>query len=296
MHMNSDSMKSEKECSLMRKALYVAAAVAAAVILVVAYKVMFGKGSKIDKEALISFHRGTGGDMQGSSSNTYLRRYDDDRALLTLSHAGWHYEDPQITEYFVDVSVMDEIKAVFCKYRMHSWDGKKFTDMFVADGASTSYDFDFETMDVSFSSQIYPERYANKLNEINAIIQRCIPEGERLPGLIMPELSEKERMAANHPEDDMVSLHVYEYSRNQLSYRFSNGTDEKTELASDYMLHKEGSDEMIAQAEAGSYTYSVYPHSRREITFQLEQRLEPGTYLLEAGGLNCRFEIGMSED
>ncbi len=281
----------------MKKKLIAIAALSAVLVLSgTVYLLMFGRNSAVKKEKLISFRRETGGDMQGSSSRICVRRYDDTRALITVSQAEWHYEDPQVTEYFTDVFIMDEIREVFLRYRMQNWDGKKFTNMFVADGASTAYDFDFETTDVSFSSQIYPEQYAEKLEEINSLVRRRIAEGERLPGLILPELSEEERMSAHKPNDGKLSLHVYEYSRNQLSYRFANGTDEVLSAGRDYKLHKAGNDKMIAEAQPGSYTYTLYAHSTAESTISLEQRLEPGTYVLEAGGLSCTFEIGMHKD
>ena len=289
-------MESEGKVAMKKKWIAIGVISAAMILLVTVCLLMFGNNSAVRKERLLSFRRGSGGDMQGSSSGTWVRRYDDTRALITVSYAEWHFDDPHVTEYFTDVSVMDEIREVFLKYRMQNWDGKKFTNMFVADGASTSYDFDFETTDVSFSSQIYPEQYAKKLEEINSLVRKRIAEGERLPGLILPELSEKERMSARQPRDGRLSLHVYEYSRDQLNYRFSNGTDVLTEAAADYKLHRDGSDEVIAEAEAGSYTHTVYAHSTREETIKLEERLDPGTYILEAGGLSCSFEIGMTED
>lgn len=55
---------------------------------------------------------------------------------------------------------------------MQNWNNKKFSVMFVVDGASYSYSFKFEdNTSVSFSSQVYPVSYSEKLSEINKMIE-----------------------------------------------------------------------------------------------------------------------------
>ncbi len=271
--------------------IIIIAIVIAGLLITILYRKLFGEHAGIEKKALVSFHRGSAGDMMGGTHQTYIDAYDDAHAVISISHADWYYEDPTVTEYLADIAVLQEIREVFLKYHMQNWDNKKFTDMFVADGASYSYGFDFEEDYVNFSSQYYPEKYAEKLDELDAIINRYLKEGERLPGLLLPESTEEENPAAWKPDDGQVTLAVYEYCRGYLHYRFSNGTEEDLELPGGYSLFKEGEDEAAFKEEPGKYGKKVYAHSTQEEIVSLPERLEPGTYRLEAGGLRCSFVI-----
>ncbi len=283
----------------MKKKGILIAAVAAAVLAGGAILSMSITGvfSKYRKQPLQSYSYGRGGDMNGSTYQEYVERFDDTHALVTIRSASWHFQDPAVSEYLVDVRVLDEIKAVFDKYNMQRWDGKKFTRMFIADGASHHYSFDFENGDVGFSSQYYPARYSKKLNEIDAVLEKYMKTKEKQPYLVLPELTEEEQAAVSRPYDGELKVSVYEYSRRYLYYRFSNGTEESVEVPGGYVLKKEGSETPIAEKSAEkAYRLAVGPHHVNEREIPLDARLAPGTYTLEAGGLCCTFTIGEAEE
>lgn len=130
-----------------RNAKIVCAVVAAAILVTGGMLVamnLFGELAGIEEEKLESYTYSSGGDMLGSSYSKSVREYNEDSALVTIMQCEWHGDDGTVKEYLVDREILDELKAVFVKYRMKNWDNKRFTDMFVADGASRSYRFDFE--------------------------------------------------------------------------------------------------------------------------------------------------------
>lgn len=62
--------------------------------------------------------------------------------------------------------MLDDIEQIVRKYKMNFWNKRKFTNMFISDGESTSYTFSFDKTRIYFSSQFYPAMYGMKL-------QRC---------------------------------------------------------------------------------------------------------------------------
>ncbi len=259
------------------------------------YKNFFGEFAGIGKEALLTFSRTTGGDMRGSRSETAVTVLDEDRALITVSHADWHFQDPMVKEYAADRAVLSEIREVFLRYRMQNWDGRRFTKIFVADGASTGYSFGFEDKYVNFSSQIYPDKYSKKLDEINDIVKKYLENAERLPGLMLPVLTEEEQIAADRPQNGLLELQVFEYSKGRLHYRFSNGTGEDVKLGGSAVLKEKDTGKVVPAEGRLRSERTVYAGRREEESLELKQRLEPGSYCLEAAGLLCDFEIGFAD-
>ena len=272
--------------------------IAAAVLLIACFlfRNLFGEFAGIQKQALVSFHMGSGGDMNGSSHNIDVKAYDDSHALITVSGKDWYFKDPEISEYLVDIAVLEEIRSVFLKYHMQNWDNKEFSKVFVADGASYSYGFYFEEASVGFSSQSYPYKYFKKLSEFDDIVSRYIDSAELLPGLILPERSDGEMAMAYMPDDGQISLSVYEYSEGYLYYRVSNGTDENIEIERGYVLRREGESEAVSEGGTSSYKWTIYAKRADDDSFELPSRLEPGKYSLTVDSLSCVFEIGFADD
>ncbi|MCQ2522535.1 MAG: hypothetical protein MJ105_09185 [Lachnospiraceae bacterium] len=113
----------------------------------------------------------SGGGMAGGYYRRTVKRQGD-CAVIYTEKAEMHNEEPVQSEVIVDATILDEIEKVIIKHRMNSWNNKKFTDMFVADGESRGYSFSFEKSTIRFSSQIYPEEYREKLREIEEIIKK----------------------------------------------------------------------------------------------------------------------------
>ncbi len=239
---------------------------------------------------LTKFSYHYGGNMCGNSHNEVVAPYDESHARISVSHADWHHEDPKVSEYLVDIGIMKKIEEIFHKYSMEKWNGKKFTDMFVCDGESYGYSFDFDKSYISFSSQIYPKKYYEKLNEIHEVLKEYIEKGEKLPGLCPAEISEEEQYKRYRPEDGKISIEVFSYFCGKLSFRVFNGTGENIEVPTDKKLFREGEAEPFVK-EVDRYPNTVYANRCEEESIKVPACLEAGSYRLQAGELECSFEI-----
>ncbi|MBQ0042970.1 MAG: hypothetical protein KBS85_06635 [Lachnospiraceae bacterium] len=130
----------------------------------------------IQGKQLSEFSYYIGGDMLGSFYEESVKKVDDSQAIITISKAESHNQELQKKEYRVDISVLTELESIIRKNHMNFWNRKKFTNMFIADGASKGYRFVFENKTIGFSSQIYPQRYLRKLQKLNSIINEYIKE------------------------------------------------------------------------------------------------------------------------
>lgn len=134
---------------------------------------VFGNYVNIQGKHLNTYSYNSGGGMTGGYYRKTVKRCEG-YALISIESAEWHSQDPVVEEYRTDTVVLDELEAVVRKYKMNFWNRKKFTNMFVHDGESYSYHFDFDGVDISFSSQIYPMKYKEKLTELDNIVERYI--------------------------------------------------------------------------------------------------------------------------
>ena len=241
-----------------------------------------------DKE-LTEYRYSSGGDMCGGSHRDDIRRVSDTKAKRTIADRTWHDQDMTVTEYLLDIGVLREIEAVFRKYSMQRWHRKKFTDMFVDDGASYGYHFRFGREEVWFSSQIYPDKYGDKLQELRDVVKRYMETAERLPGLVRPETEDDEEYRGDTVEGE-VTFEVFEYSDNLLEYRLGNGTGEPIRWKGSCALYREGTEEPVIFQE-DELDREVEPSYRSEEAIRLPKELEAGEYRLEAGGYTCRFTI-----
>lgn len=172
------------------------AVICAIVILVVIFVVVTGMKKKTTSETkrtdsgridrgegrLSEYSYSVGGGMEGGGSRITVKAYDETRAVVSRESQEWHGAKPVVDEYLVDISILDDIEAVFDKYDMKKWHQKTFTDMFVSDGESYSYSFRFEGRNsVYFSSQIYPPEYSEKLAEFSEIIKKYEENREKIP-------------------------------------------------------------------------------------------------------------------
>ena len=268
--------------------------VVAAILIIVGTLVimnLFGKFAGIKEEKLESYAYGSGGGMLGGSYSESVLDYNEDSALITIMQSKWHGDDGTVKEYLVDKEILDELKTVFIKYHMKNWDNKKFTNMFIADGASRSYRFIFEIKSVSFSSQYYPEKYASKLAELDAILDKYLKKATPLPGLLIHDtIMEDGQTLPYDLNNGEIVLSVYSYYQKYLYYRLANGTDEKKKMESVIRLYKDDKSTPIYE-KSSEFKTLVYAHCPNEDFIELEERLAPGKYRLEVFGYTTEFEI-----
>lgn len=280
---------------MMKRTAKIVCAVMTAVIAVtggaLASMGLFGEFAGIEKEKLTGYKYSRSGDMQGSSYSESVQEYSEDSALFTIMQREWHRDDGTVKEYLVDKEILNELKAVFVKYHMEKWDNKKFTDRFIADGASDSYRFEFETNHVSFSSQYYLEKYSSKLKELDEILNKHLENATLLPGLLIHDsIKESDYTLPYDLNNGKIVLSVYSYHQKYLYYRLANGTNEEKKIESVIRLYRDGESVPIYE-KSSEHKISLSAHRLYENSVKLNKLLAPGKYRFEAFGYETEFEI-----
>lgn len=249
----------------------------------------FGSGPDVKNKALISYVYSSGGGMTGGGKSTSVNIVDD-QVILTYSNAQWWYSEDDVTEYKVDKAILADIEKVFKKYKMQNWHDKKFSDMFVADGPSYGYSFKFEDgTRVSFSSQVYPKSYSERLAEIHKVIEQYKEKGILEPGLVTREKTEEELAGKENPRNGLVELEVFEYRGNKIYFRLSNGTDKDVTVNNSVKLVR-SSDGKALYSESDEQPIKVDATSAQEASLR-SGRLAEGRYTVYVGDYSAEFEI-----
>ncbi|MGN0577895.1 MAG: hypothetical protein ACI4J4_04685 [Ruminiclostridium sp.] len=232
--------------------------------------------------------------MNGGGNSTEISIIGGE-VILTYSDTEWWYDDDDITEYKLDKAVLTDIESVFRKYKMQNWNNKKFSDMFVADGPSYSYSFRFDdNTAVVFSSQVYPTSYSEKLDELDKVIEQYKESAVLEPGLVTKEKTEEELVGKGTPDNVLVWIEVYEYSKDEIRYRISNGTNENVTVSNSVKLVR-NSDGEVLYDESSEYPIEVFVNRTEEVPVT-SGRLEEGVYTLYAGDYSAEFEIRLRGD
>lgn len=140
---------------------------------------IFGNYVNIKGQKLNKYNYSVSGGMSGGYYNKTVKRYDDSRAKVTIRQAEGYNQDPEVQEYLTDISIMNDLEEIIRNNKMNFWNGKKFTDMFIDDGESLSYHFEFDKSAINFSSQFYPEEYGDKLRDFDTVIERYINNSQK---------------------------------------------------------------------------------------------------------------------
>lgn len=242
---------------------------------------------------LVSFGYYSGGGMEGGGSATSVALIND-KVYLTEEKKEWWYQDPAVSEYVVDSSILSKIESVYRKHGMHHWNNKKFTNMFVEDGPSYSYQFSFDNnYSTRFSSQIYPKKFRNKLSEIQNILKEYSTGANAEPGLVLVPNTPEEEISRHNPQTGKVEIKVYNYRQNMLSYRFQNGTDNDIEISEKVKITDSNGSVFFEQSKASSFL--AYSHSCTEESITLDERFPGGNYTLFIGDYSTSFEIKKPE-
>ena len=249
---------------------------------------LIGCGFRKDAK-LVSFCYSTGGGMRGEGSSVEVTVIGD-KVYITEAASEYWYQDATVTEYVADPGICDEIAEVFRKYNMSLWNNKKFTNIFVNDGANHTYSFDFsDNTRVNFTSQVYPEKYRTKLAEIHDIIKKYEATATIEPGLVTDLQTSEQQIYKSHPDNGTVELEVFGYRKTILSYRIMNGTNAKVTIAGDIKLTA-ASGEVVCE-QSSRFDSTAYPNSSDEFTLTLSGRLAAGKYTLSVGELSAEFNV-----
>ena len=252
------------------------------------------KVPKVQNKKLVSYVSSSGGGMTGGHDSTRINIVDGE-VILTYSNAKWWYEDANITEYKLDKAVLTDIESVFRKYKMQNWNNKKFSNEFVHDGPSHSYSFRFDDdTSVSFSSQIYPVSYRDKLSEIDKVIEQYEERGTLEPALVTSKKTEEEPINRGRPNNGLIEIEVYEYSSGGIHFRILNGTN-KDVAVSDSVKLVRNSDKKVLYNKSSEYPIKIDATSVEENSF-LSGRLKEGFYTIYVGDYSAKFEIRLPRD
>lgn len=268
-------------------------------LLVIGGIVMFGlfgcsRVPKVKDKKLISYIYASAGGMNGGGSSTEMSCIDGE-VFLTYSDTEWWYDDAKIMEYKLDRAALSDIEKVFRKYRMQNWNGKKFTNIFVADGPGYRYSFKFEdNTTVSFSSQVYPKSYRKKLAELDKVIEQYKERGSLEPGLVAREKTAEELAGKDTPDNGLVELEVYEYRKDRIYFRISNGTDEDVAISGSVKLVRNSNGEILYN-ESSQQALKVNAATADEESL-LPGRLEEGSYTIYVGDYFAEFEIRLPDN
>lgn len=246
------------------------------------------------KSPLTEYRYSKSGDMRGSHYSEIIRRYDDTRALYSISSSSWYGGEDTVTEYFLDTGVLSELETIFRKYHMRSWQRRKISRMFIADGASKSYQFTFGADTCGFSSQMYPGAYGCKVQKLCDVIERYAKDCEKLPGLVLPAADEENDPPEekDRPEPGKLSFSVIRYCGGKLTCRVKNGTAEPVSVAPDFHVTDlaNGGEIPVTRSEY-EWEWQVKEDQVIERDVTVTSRLAPGTYRLDAGAFRAEFEI-----
>lgn len=242
---------------------------------------------RIKGQRLNEYCYNTGGGMMGGYYKKTIKRYDDKNALISIESVAWHNQDAEVKEYFADISIMDELEEVIRDCRMNFWHRKKFTDIFISDGESRGYHFTFDNACIDFSSQFYPDRYREKLNRFNEVIEKYIKDARELPGLVSDKNPDNGNIM---PSDGRVDFYVYLYCNNNLYVRVLNGTAEMVSVSLSYKVINSDTGKLIAEKE-DKYSTTAFPRSKCDLSFSIKQRLDIGRYKLVVNNTEIPFEI-----
>ena len=245
----------------------------------------FNSGVNVKGQDLIAYGKSSGGGMNGGYQSVSITRYDDTNALYCTERADWWYEDPQVKEYLMDKKVLEDIRAVFDAERMNRWNDRDFNKTQIMDGATTTYTFRFDQERVRFSSQHFPDKYADKLARISEVISGYTQDMTPLPGLVVPVTEDGEYT----PVKDGIGVYVCSYKGNTLSFKIVNDTGDSIDYAGTPVIRAEDGSTVFTGTR--DYDGSIYPYNRAELNIKPEDRLQEGTYTLSIGDMECTFEI-----
>lgn len=63
----------------------------------------------IRNQKLKTYKYNSSGDMTGGHYTESINRYDEKHAIIIHEKAEWHNQEPEITKYLVDITIMEEL-------------------------------------------------------------------------------------------------------------------------------------------------------------------------------------------
>lgn len=247
-------------------------------------------GKEEIKEPLNSFTYSSGGGMLGGHKSLDVKKVDASSAIVIDYDAEWHHAIPKVSEYKVSSKVLADIQKIFNAKEMAKWQNLPPSEIQILDGDTSSYYFNFGKRRVRFSdTQSLPNKWWESAKEIDSIIYKYCQQGEKLPGLVVPPRKEEEAYA--RPADGKVSLSLYYYQNNYLSFYVNNGTEAQQQVNCSYNITQISPEHREIVNKLEEDAVELEPHYAHETGIRLRDRLGTGRYMLKFGPYSIEFEM-----
>lgn len=260
-------------------------------VLIAAYMFLFKNKIKFTKhEPLNSYEQSYGGDMNGSYRSTKIKKIDEENALVSISEAEWHSQEPVVSEYYVPASLMKKIETTFDDHGVYSYNNLPDLKTEVLDAGTTSYDFIYEDGEsVNFSDHnMIPKKGMEGIKEIDKMIEKAIKNSEKLPGLVLEDTDQEYAWGRR----GRTGVHVYTYREGVLGYMLMNNEDYDILFNGDAILYKlDGEKKTEICSDEQDSPPRVSPEGFEEFSIVPEKRLEAGKYVMTFGEYEEEFEI-----
>ena len=251
---------------------------------------LIGKAKYSGRE-LQEFSLYTVKNLDGGVDSVEITKSDDGRTLYCLMTKDTYYQMPFVFECYVSEEIFSDIEGIFRKYNLAACERWKDSDEYAEDGSSWNITFAFDGRTAGYSSyKKLPKREEEARTAIMDCISRYVDEGEKLPELKVTPITEEEWEKLISPEDGNVTVRILYYWNDAIKVIISNGTDTRVEYDHSYKIYKDGSGKPFISV-TGDYTDEFIRNSYSEDLLYIENRLEPGKYVLEIMGRKIDFEI-----
>lgn len=269
--------------------IIVPVAVALAVVLYIAHFLVI-RGKYAHKELQqISFYESR--DIEGSSRSLNICMAEDGKALLSEKIKDEYYQTPVVNEWYVSEKIIDDIEKLFMKNNLFYGEKRKNLGMSFVDGGAWEISFVFDNGMTGYSSyKKISGREQKAKDEILNIIDGYMLNGEHLAKLKSEPITAEEWDNITHPNDGVFAVRIKEYEDNALKIVISNGTEDRVIYDHSYKIFKSGESRPMIRVN-GKYEDELVRNSYSEDLLRLEERLEPGEYILEILGQKIEFEI-----
>lgn len=234
----------------------------------------------------------SGGDSLGSHHSMTVKALTNNTACVEYADAAWHHQIPEIKEYVVPSTVLEDIKQVFNKNKLARLEKAPNSKLMALDAATSSYSFEFEKKRVRFSStQSLPKSGYQALRDIKKLVEEACQKGKLLPSLVVvrDKLDGKDNTYA--VVKGQVGIKVTAYRQTGLDVTIGNGLEKEQAVSCVYQITTLAQPKVPVAAATTAETINVSSNENYEYRIALQEALAPGKYKLILGGYTTEFEI-----
>lgn len=241
---------------------------------------------------IVGYSDGYGGDMEGSYKATNLRKINDETVEICITNQAWHHAPVEIAEYEISTDILKEINDIFDKYNLSGCPYQPKTNVFVCDAGTSNYEFEFADGKTSrsYSDLIFTKKQNQGIRAVKELIKSRVENVTPLPGFKPEPMKDGEMFEP--VAKGTVALKIIEYSRKRLRYSIINSLEEDIEFKEAVVLYRlDGDKKQEIFKDEDESTGRVYAGYDHEESFEMQERLTTGKYLLVLDKYEKEFEI-----